>query len=407
MRAKTLELGEVEDSVSPGSSSDSRPPKALSRAKSHVDVQHQPGISRDGRAEASLAVPADPAVPEPKVEQLAVPAPEPKVEQPLPKISKSVPPADECEDGLADAPMISREHQREFKEFKDIPIKAKAKAKSKFKSMKRPASSKAYKSKKPAPEADAGATDGESEGGLHATQHYSPPSSPAEPRALDSAFNEVASPTSSDADGKSSPVVPPKRKNAAAKADGPSKKAKVDGVAEPSVPHCKRPKKSEGGEASSSKSGADARKCEKAGDGNADAGGGRGSMGKKTTFAGRAPPRREVCRLRFDVMVSTFAEKISPWVHSPSQVEAGRVEQIALFPLRCCKPCCLLQGKVFVFRGHCPIQLFVYLFSIMLATIPTSYCWWPQASLPLTNPADLVVELGFPEPLECAHPVKP
>jgi len=61
LRAKTLELGE--DSVSPGSSSDSRP-KPLSRAKSHVDVQHQPGIARDG-AEASLAVPAAPA--EPKV----------------------------------------------------------------------------------------------------------------------------------------------------------------------------------------------------------------------------------------------------------------------------------------------------------------------------------------------------
>ena len=207
MRAKTLELGEIEDSVSPGSSSDSRP-KPLSRAKSHVDVQHQPGIARDG-AEASLAVPAAPA--------------EPKVEQPESKIPKPDPRADECEDGFADAPMVSREDQREFKEIKEIPIKAKAKAKSNPKSMKRPASSKAYKSKKPASKADGGATDGESEDGLHATQHYSPPSSPVEPRALDGAFKEVASPTSSDAD-----VVPPKRKSAAAKADGPSKKAKVE-----------------------------------------------------------------------------------------------------------------------------------------------------------------------------------
>lgn len=320
MRAKTLELGEIEDSVSPGSSSDSRP-KPLSRAKSHVDVQHQPGIARDG-AEASLAAPAAPA--------------EPKVEQPESKIPKPDPRADECEDGLADAPMVSREDQREFKGIKEIPIKAKAKAKSNPKSMKRPASSKAYKSKKPASKADGGATDGESEDGLHATQHYSPPSSPVEPRALDGAFKEVASPTSSDADGKSGP---PKRKNAAA--DGPSKKAKVDGVAEPTVSHRKRPKKPEGGEASSSKSGAKAPKCEKAAGSNTDAGAGddgRGSMGKKTTFAGRAPPRRAVCRLRFDIMVSTFAEKISPWVHSPSQVEAGRVEQIcnALFSFRCC-----------------------------------------------------------------------
>ena len=37
-----------------------------------------------------------------------------------------------------------------------------------------------------------------------------------------------------------------------------------------------------------------------------------------------------------------------------------------------------------------------------LTTIPTSFFWWPQAP----NPADLVVELGFPEPLERAHPVK-
>ena len=131
-------------------------------------------------------------------------------------------------------------------------------------------------------------------------------------------------------------MVPSKRQNGAAKADGPSKKAKVDEVAEPTVSHRKRPKKPEGGEASSSKS-RKALKCEQATDSNTDAGDGddgRGSIGKKTTFAGRAPPRRAVCRLRFDIMVSTFAEKISPWVHSPSQVEAGRVEQIfsALFP---------------------------------------------------------------------------
>ena len=162
----------MEDSVSPPSSSDSRP-KPLSRAKSHADVQYQPGIAQDG-AEASLAPPAAPA--------------EPKVEQPQPKIRKSEPRAEECGDDLADAPMVSREDQRDFKELKEIPNKAKAKAKSNPKSMKRPASSKAFKSKKPATEADAGATDGESEGSVHATQHYSPPSSPVEPRALDGAF---------------------------------------------------------------------------------------------------------------------------------------------------------------------------------------------------------------------------
>lgn len=174
-----------------------------------MDVQHQPGIARDG-AEASLAVPAAPA--------------EPKVEQPESKIPKPDPRADECEDGLADAPMVSREDQREFKEIKEIPIKAKAKAKSNPKSMKRPASSKAYKSKKPASKADGGATDGESEDGLHATQHYSPPSSPVEPRALDGAFKEVASPTSSDADGKSGPVVPPSAKVPQPKPMDPARK---------------------------------------------------------------------------------------------------------------------------------------------------------------------------------------
>ena len=89
--------------------------------------------------------------------------------------------------------------------------------------------------------------------------------------------------------------VPPKRKSAAAKADGPSKKAKVDGVADPTVSHRKRPKKPEGGEASSSKSGAKAPKCEKAAGSNTDAGAGddgRGSMGKKTTFGWACPPEK-------------------------------------------------------------------------------------------------------------------
>ena len=48
-------------------------------------------------------------------------------------------------------------------------------------------------------------------------------------------------------------------------------------------------------------------------------------------------------------------------------------------------------------------QLFVFIFSLGSPSFQTVFFWWPQAP----NPADLVVELGFPEPLERSDPVKP
>ena len=350
MRAKTLELGEYDGETPP------KDPKGLARAKSQVNLSE--GIETSGASgskDIPVTKPTSPFVPDVTTET-ATPEPvladtslKPDVtegvkEKPTPVLkpdgnnTNTDTPKDEvgevqetqgeheegveneneqetgnelCEDGLSDRPMVTREDQRSFKGLAGLgrPGRKKGDAKA---ATKKPAANKVLKkpSAKAKAKAKAKATskgrskaappeqeqeeDEQEEGEeeekeeeevvIPATQHYSPPSSPVHPKNLDKDFQAVGSKS--------------KRK---VSTDDAKDKNKEE-------PKAKRGK---GAETKTTK-------AEETSDDEAD----EGQM--KKTFAGRAPPKRESAKQRFEIMQSTYFGKIRPHVTSKSsQVEVG------------------------------------------------------------------------------------
>ena len=351
LRAKTLELGGVEEEEEP-----SQQTHGLTRRKSTAAFPN----GGDHAAEVAEVSAGDQGTEEKKGDQPQKTTAVETVETSPPKQDGKQNPPDE----LPDRPMVTRTSQRDLKQTKENkdekdsesePSKVKGgrgrggKGKGRGRGLKRPAAARNPKSRNQKDDGeDEESQEVENETGAtatEATQHYSPPNSPLKPQDLEPAFSQVA-----DAEPAAPPAKKPRKKvskeDKEAKADTSkvSKRRKEtkeedqqDAKKAKTTPKEKKEddkptkgsktKKTADPEPDSSKSNGkandDANKSKTSGVGLV-----RISGGPRVSFAGRICPKGEQAKHRFEVMVATYNTHVRPYVDCHSQVEVGWVQTI-------------------------------------------------------------------------------
>lgn len=360
MRAKTLKLDDFAEKES------SPKPPPLSRAKSHANLPQQQEAANQPQhqdpKESNDGVEPDVAVAEAVAPVGTGDAKEEEKGKDLEETEKE-PAENHTVEDVPDLPMVTREDQRELKGLKDLggskgsddegeggevkkkpsgkgkaKAKAKAGAKSKAKAkakgkaqakaknkMKRPAAStkrtqkqKSKEQEEPEEEEDHDEEAEEEEAEMDedeaaGTQHYSPAESPLEPQNLDGKFEDVSDKPAASNPTENPPDTKSRKRKADPKPKAPSKRSKSDKAAETGS-SSRGTKRDSGGDDKAE--GVDVGEGEN----------GEGIMAFKKSFAGRFPPKREIPKQRFDVMVATFEDKINPAItHKRSEVEVGMV----------------------------------------------------------------------------------
>ena len=304
LRARTLELGEIEEEM--GELPKTPQGVGLARAKSHVNM----GALPENTASSSGINAAEKPAAEKQNEEI--------VNEKANNAMENSPTLSEAE--LPDAPMVTREDQKNLKDVQTLgqPKKPRAKA-----GLKRPAASKpprapkAKQQKKSKAKDDNEDEDEEDDEQCDGTQHYDAPSpeSPLEPKQLRETFDEVAD--------KPEPKKAPVAKKSAAKA-----KAKAKASSEPKA----KTKSAEKGE--KSKQNKVGKKETKESEEKEEEHDSHTEMKGRVSFAGRVAPKKEAAKCRFEVMVHIYHCKIRPSIgaRSNSQFEAWCFKKDAYYP---------------------------------------------------------------------------
>ena len=343
LRAKTLELGEVEEEEEP-----SQQTHGLTRRKSTAAFpnggDHAAEVAEVGAGDQGTTA----------VETVKTSPPK--------QDGKQNPP-----DELPDRPMVTRTSQRDLKqtmENKDEkdsesePSKVKGgrggKGKGRGRGLKRPAAARNPKSRNQKGDGeDEESQEVENETGAtatEATQHYSPPNSPLKPQDLEPAFSQVA-----DAE-PAAPAAKKPRKSRVSKQTEEDKEAKAKDTSKVSK-RKKEPKEEDQQDAKKAKTTPKEKKkddkptkgskTKKTADPEPDSSKSNGkanddanksktpgvglvriSGGPRVSFAGRICPKGEQTKHWFEVMVATYNTHVRPYVDCHSQVEVGWVQTI-------------------------------------------------------------------------------
>lgn len=343
LRAKTLELGQVEEEEQQDPVEPSQQTHGLTRKSAAAfpnGGDHAPGVAKVGAGDQGTGEEKEEGQPQKTI--------------PVETVKTS---PEKIPDEFPDRPVVTRDSQRELKQSKEVkeketnpegqPSKGGRKGKGRGKGLKRPAAARDPKPKtKKDDEEGEGSEELENEVG--ATQHYSPSKSPLEPQDLEPAFAEVA-----DAEPAAPVPKKPRKSKTTPKEDKESEdtskrsKRKTDTKDDDQQP-AKKPrttktttkegkkddKPTKGGKktnpmTASTSTGKDNDGTNESKDSKSQGLGlVRVSGGPRVSFAGRLCPKSEQAKNRFEVMVMTYNTHVRPYVDLHSQVEVGWVQTI-------------------------------------------------------------------------------